>query len=34
MDIMETLNDISRAGTTVVMATHARDIVDNMRKEL
>ncbi|AKA71524.1 cell division ATP-binding protein FtsE [Clostridium scatologenes] len=34
MDIMETLNDISRAGTTVVMATHAKDIVDNMRKRV
>ncbi|NMM62263.1 cell division ATP-binding protein FtsE [Clostridium sp. P21] len=34
MDIMETLNDISRAGTTVVMATHAKDIVDTMRKRV
>jgi cell division transport system ATP-binding protein len=34
MDIMETLNDISRAGTTVVMATHAKDIVDIMRKRV
>ncbi|AWI07238.1 cell division ATP-binding protein FtsE [Clostridium drakei] len=34
MDIMETLNDISRAGTTVVMATHAKDIVDSMRKRV
>lgn len=34
MDIMQTLNDISRAGTTVVMATHAKDIVDSMRKRV
>ncbi|MBC2579556.1 cell division ATP-binding protein FtsE [Clostridium sp. DJ247] len=34
MDIMETLNDINRAGTTIVMATHAKDIVDAMRKRV
>lgn len=34
MDIMETLNDISRAGTTIVMATHAKDIVDVMKKRV
>lgn len=34
MDIMETLNDINHAGTTVLMATHAKDIVDNMRKRV
>ncbi len=34
MDIMETLNDINHAGTTILMATHAKDIVDNMRKRV
>lgn len=34
MDIMETLNDINRAGTTVLMATHAKDIVDVMKKRV
>lgn len=34
MDIMDTINDINRAGTTVLMATHAREIVDNMRKRV
>ncbi|MFA9398495.1 MAG: cell division ATP-binding protein FtsE [Clostridiaceae bacterium] len=34
LDIMEVLNDINRAGTTVVMATHAKDIVDRMRKRV
>lgn len=34
MDIMETISDISRAGTTVLMATHAKDIVDSMRKRV
>lgn len=34
MDIMETLNDINLAGTTVVMATHAKDIVDIMKKRV
>ncbi|MDP4090349.1 MAG: cell division ATP-binding protein FtsE [Bacillota bacterium] len=33
-DIMNTLNDINRAGTTVLMATHAKDIVDNMKKRV
>lgn len=32
--IMEILSDINRAGTTVLMATHAKDIVDNMRKRV
>ena len=32
--IMDVLNDINRAGTTIVMATHAKDIVDNMRKRV
>jgi cell division transport system ATP-binding protein len=34
LGIMETLHDINRAGTTVVMATHAKDIVDNMKKRV
>lgn len=34
MDIMETINDINEAGTTVLMATHASDIVDSMRKRV
>lgn len=32
--IMEILNDINHAGTTVVMATHAREIVDRMQKRV
>lgn len=32
--IMDLLNDINRAGTTILMATHAKDIVDNMRKRV
>ncbi|NLC77685.1 MAG: cell division ATP-binding protein FtsE [Clostridia bacterium] len=32
--IMELLNDINRRGTTVIMATHAADIVNKMRKRL
>ena len=31
-DIMHLLNDINARGTTVVMATHAKDIVDAMKK--
>jgi cell division transport system ATP-binding protein len=34
MGIMEILNDINRAGTTVLMATHAKDIVDVMKKRV
>lgn len=34
MDIMDTLNDINHAGTTVLMATHAKDIVDAMKKRV
>jgi cell division transport system ATP-binding protein len=34
MEIMGTLNDINHAGTTVLMATHAKDIVDVMRKRV
>ncbi|MEL5897818.1 cell division ATP-binding protein FtsE [Clostridium sporogenes] len=32
--IMDILNDINHAGTTIVMATHAKDIVDKMRKRV
>lgn len=34
MEIMGTLNDINHAGTTLLMATHAKDIVDTMRKRV
>lgn len=34
MDIMKTINDINEAGTTVLMATHASDIVNSMRKRV
>jgi cell division transport system ATP-binding protein len=34
LDIMNTLNDINRAGTTILMATHAKDIVNNMKKRV
>lgn len=33
-DIMDTLNDINKAGTTILMATHAKDIVDVMKKRV
>ena len=33
-DIMNLLNDINARGTTVVMATHAKDIVDSMKKRV
>ena len=31
-DIMNLLDDINKRGTTVVVATHARDLVDSMKK--
>ncbi|WCN38175.1 cell division ATP-binding protein FtsE [Aneurinibacillus uraniidurans] len=34
MDIMQTLLDINRRGTTVVMATHNREIVNSVRKRV
>ncbi len=34
LEIMDILSDISRAGTTIVMATHARDIVNAMKKRV
>lgn len=33
-EIMELLNDINRSGTTILMATHAREIVDRMKKRV
>ena len=33
-DIMELLNDINLRGTTVVVATHAKDIVDKLNKRV
>lgn len=34
LEIMEIISDINRAGTTVVMATHAKEIVDTMKKRV
>lgn len=33
-EIMNLIDDINKSGTTVVMATHARDIVDKMKKRV
>ena len=33
-EIMDLLEDINKTGTTIVMATHARDIVDGMQKRV
>ena len=33
-EIMNLLDDINRAGTTILMATHAKDIVDTMKKRV
>jgi len=33
-DIMNLLNDINQTGTTILMATHAKDIVDRMKKRV
>ena len=33
-EIMSLLNDINARGTTVVVATHAKDIVDKMKKRV
>ncbi|EYE88846.1 cell division protein FtsE [Fervidicella metallireducens AeB] len=32
--IMELLNDINLSGTTILMATHAKDVVDKMKKRV
>lgn len=34
LEIMEILNDINRAGTTILMVTHAKDIVNQMKKRV
>lgn len=34
MEIMDLLCDINKRGTTVIMATHAKDIVDQMKKRV
>lgn len=34
MEIMEILEEINRMGTTIIMATHAKDIVDMMKKRV
>ena len=33
-EIMELIDDINKAGTTVVMATHAKEIVNSMKKRV
>lgn len=33
-DLMKLLGEINRTGTTVIMATHAREIVDTMKKRV
>ena len=33
-EIMDLLKDINTAGTTIIMATHAKDIVDTMKKRV
>lgn len=33
-EIMKVLSDINRRGTTILMATHAKDIVDGMKKRV
>lgn len=33
-EIMDLLNDINKRGTTIIMATHAKDIVDQMKKRV
>ena len=34
MEIMEVFEEINRMGTTIIMATHAKDIVDAMKKRV
>ena len=34
MEIMDLLDEINRMGTTIIMATHAKDIVDQMKKRV
>ena len=33
-EIMGLLDDVNKAGTTVLMATHAKEIVDSMKKRV
>ena len=33
-EIMELLEDVNKAGTTILMATHAKNIVDDMKKRV
>lgn len=33
-EIMELLDDINKSGTTLIVATHARDVVDKMKKRV
>ena len=33
-EIMELLDDINKSGTTILMATHAQDIVNDMKKRV
>jgi cell division transport system ATP-binding protein len=33
-EIMELINDINKSGTTILMVTHARDVVDRMKKRV
>ena len=34
MEIMEIFEEINRMGTTIIMATHAKEIVDLMKKRV
>ena len=34
MEIMDIFEEINRMGTTIIMATHAKDIVDTMKKRV
>ena len=34
LEIMEIFEEINRMGTTIIMATHAKDIVDSMKKRV
>jgi cell division transport system ATP-binding protein len=34
VEIVKILNDINHAGTTIIMATHDKSIVDNMKKRV
>lgn len=34
MEIMKVLEDINKMGTTIIMATHDRDIVNRMKKRV